>query len=52
VRAQDPPLGERRLDVFVRQVGNAKAQRPFGGGIILRLDGAQPRDDVGWFPEF
>jgi len=47
VRPQDAPLGERRLDGFVRQTGSAQPQRPLGAGIVLRLDRAKPGDDVG-----
>ena len=47
MRPQDAALGERCLDGFVRQAGRAQPQRPLGAGIVLRLDRAQPADDVG-----
>jgi hypothetical protein len=52
VRPQDAPLVARRLDLVVGQPRGAQAQRPLGPRIVLRLDGAQPGDDVGCAIEF
>ena len=48
VRPEDASLGEGGLDVLVRQARSAQAEGPFRRRVVLRLDGAQPGDDVGW----
>jgi hypothetical protein len=52
MRPQDASLGEGCLDVRVGQPRRAKPEGPFRGWIVLRLDGAEPRDDVGGTMEF
>ena len=47
VRPQDAAFRERGLDLVIRQAGCAQPEGPFRPGIVLRLDGAQPGDDVG-----
>ena len=46
VRPEDVPLAERTLDILIGQSRDAQAERPLGGGVVLRLDGAHPRDNV------
>ena len=47
VRPQDAAFRERRLDLAIRQTGCAQAESPLRRRVVLRLDGAQPGDDVG-----
>jgi hypothetical protein len=51
VRPQDAALGECGLDLVIGEIRNAETERPLGPRIVLRLDGAQPGDDVGWTTE-
>ena len=50
MRAQNRAARECRVHVRIVQgaVRHAHAQRPFGERVFLRLDAAQPRDDLLW----
>ena len=44
VRTEEAAVVERALDLRVsRAIRHPQAQRPFGGGILLRLHRAEPR---------
>ena len=51
VGPEDASLAERTLDILIGQSRDAQAERPLGGGVVLRLDGAHPRDNVGRIAE-
>jgi len=40
-------VGKRFLDVLIDCVPHPEAERPFGRGEVLGLNGAQPFDDGG-----
>jgi hypothetical protein len=46
VGAEDLALVERPIDLGVSEATRAQAERPFRAAIVLRLNGAQPGDDV------
>ena len=47
VRAEDAPVVEGALDAGVgRAIRHPQRERPFRGGIVLRLHSTEPRDQV------
>jgi hypothetical protein len=47
MRAEESPLVEGAIESGVREPAAPERQRPLRTGIVLRLDGSEPADDVG-----
>jgi hypothetical protein len=50
MRAKDPALFERALDIAIHGVRQPKSKRPLRGLVFLSLDRAQPLDDARRLP--